>query len=319
MRNNKLPKKLLADLNLLEKELLSAVRSGSAEGAIEAATKIQILFGADRRHPRLMRSKLWAYEVCLDAQRLEYAERGLIGITQLSGTRTRVHLEASSLLAVCYLRQKKIEEAKKLIRSVIGNINSIKSAKTRHAFQKRLIERLEEECIFVELVGAGGNEKLDVDEVHSKAVELLQRSNDDELLRLIGNSIPAAGGLLLKDVRDYSIKQLPAADRPLLPAPTKTAESKHIGKAAFAVLRRVAWKTLCKEDSPIFKLWSKKVPEVFNKGYFAAAIVSTMNDYRIGISLLASGVLALVMKYSAEEFCELSKPKGIMMSRGEDS
>jgi hypothetical protein len=82
-------------------------------------------------------------------------------------------------------------------------------------------------------------------------------------------------------------------------------------------LRRIAWKTFCKPDSSIYKMWSKRVPQVFNQGYFAAAVVSTMGDFRIGIPLLASGVAALVMKYTAEEFCEIAKPKGIMIDRND--
>ncbi|ABX36317.1 conserved hypothetical protein [Delftia acidovorans SPH-1] len=103
----------------------------------------------------------------------------------------------------------------------------------------------------------------------------------------------------------------------MLPPPEKTQEPKSIGKITFAVLRRVAWKTFCKTDSPVYKMWSKKIPEVFNQGYFSAAILSTFGDFRIGLPLVASGIAALVMKYSAEEFCTLTKPKGLMIS-GED-
>jgi hypothetical protein len=105
--------------------------------------------------------------------------------------------------------------------------------------------------------------------------------------------------------------------RKLLPAPEKAQEPKHIGKTTFAVLRRVAWKTFCKPSSPIFKLWSQKIPKVFNEDYFSAAVISTFGDLRIGIPLLASGLAALVMKYSAEEFCELAKPRGLMISNDE--
>jgi hypothetical protein len=57
------------------------------------------------------------------------------------------------------------------------------------------------------------------------------------------------------------------------------------------------------------------VPEVFNDGYFAAAVVTALSDLRIGIPLIASGLAALAMKYTAEEFCALAKPKGLMISR----
>ena len=314
--NNKLSASLLATIRPLEQKLLSAVRMGATEQAIEVATEIQALYGSDRRHPRLLRAKLWMFESCLDSQRLSYAEVGLTGIRKLANTRTRLYLEASSLLAVCYLRQKKVADAKRLIREVIRNINNIESDRTRHGFQRRLIERVEEECIFVELVGTS-DESLDPEEIHGKAVLLLQNSSDDEILRLIGNSLPVAGVRLLTDVRDYSIKQLPAPDQLLLPAPPQSKQSKHLGKTAFALLRRVAWKTLCNPDSPIYTMWSKRVPEIFNQAYFAGAIVASMSSLRIGVPLLASGVVALVMKYSAQEFCEVAKPKGIMMTADE--
>lgn len=94
---------------------------------------------------------------------------------------------------------------------------------------------------------------------------------------------------------------------------------KHIGKTTFAVLRRIGWKTFCAPDSSIYKLWSKRVPEVFNEGYFSAAAVGTLADFRIGLPILASGLAALAMRYSAEEFCEMAKPKNLMIGRDEKS
>lgn len=316
MSNTKLTEWQLAEIKPLEHELRKAVQQAESEVAVELAGKIQNLFPCDRKHHRLLRAKLWAYEACLDANRLTYAETGLIGIKKLSEPNTRLYLEAISLLAVCLLRQKKITESKKFIHEAISKINNIVSDRTRHQFQKRLIERIEEECILAELIGAG-DEKLDVQEIEAKAIFLIQRNSDDEILKLIGNSVPVSSVKLLSDVRTYSIKQLPAPDRKLLPAPEKAEEPKHIGRITFAILRRVAWKTFCKPSSPIYKLWSNRVPKVFNEGYFSAAVVTTFGDFRIGIPLIASGLAALIMKYSAEEFCELAKPKGLMIAPDE--
>lgn len=306
----------LAALRPLEAELKRAVAASEPDAAIETATKIQGLFDFDRTHHRLLRAKLWAFEACVDANRLPYAERGLIGVRNQAGTSTRISLEAGALLAVALLRQKKTQEAKKILRNVIENINNISSDRTRHQFQKRLIGRIEEECILAELIGTEEG-PMNVEEIQAKAVMLLQRNSDDEILRLIGNSVPIASVNLLSDIRSYSIHQLPAPDRKLLPPPEKAQEPKNIGKVTFAVLRRVAWKTFCKADSPIYKMWSKKIPEVFNQGYFSAAVLSSFGDFRIGLPLVASGIAALVMKYSAEEFCILAKPKGLMIS-GDD-
>lgn len=162
-----------------------------------------------------------------------------------------------------------------------------------------------------------GDGQLDVKEVEAKAIFLVQHNSDDEIYKLIGNSVPSPSLLLLNDVRSYSILQLLAPDRKLLPPPGKAQEPKSIGRTIFSLLRRIAWKTFCKPDSPIHKIWSEKIPKVFNDGYFPAAAVASMNDFRIGAPILASGLAALAMKYSAEEFCELAKPKGLMIDRNE--
>jgi hypothetical protein len=316
MTIGKLNDNQLGALRPLEQQLRRAVCQADSETAVEIATQIQAIFGSDRRHHRLLRAKLWAYEACIDANRLTYAEAGLTGIRKLSAAETRLHLEANALLVVVNLRQKKVVEAKKLIKEVVKNINNIVSPRTRHQFQKRFVERVEEECVLAELIGTGDG-RLDTEEIQEKAVLLLKHNSDDEILQFIGNSVPAAGVRLLSDVRDYSLAQLPEPDRKLLPSPEKAQAPKNIGRAAFAVLRRIAWKTFCKEDSPIYKLWSKRIPKVFNEGYFAAAAVAALNDFRIGVPMLGSGLAALTMKYGAEEFCSLAKPKGLMIDRSE--
>lgn len=304
----------LAALRPLEARLRQAVAQAEPETAVEIAGKIQALFPDDRKHHRLLRAKLWAFEACVDANRLSYAETGLIGVRKLAAPSTRLYLEASALLAVALLRQKKLADSKKIIREVIGSINNIASDRTRHQFQKRFISRIEEECILAELIDTGDG-PLDALEIEAKAILLIQRNSDDEILNLIGNSVPSQGLRLLSDVRTYSIQQLPPPDRKMLPPPEKAEQPKNIGRTTFALLRRIAWKTFCKPSSPIYKLWSKRVPKVFNEGYFSAAVVTALGDFRIGIPLIASGLAALVMKYSAEEFCELAKPRGLMISR----
>ena len=318
MSSVKLTEDQLIKLKPLEIELKNAVRSGDTDRAIEIATKIQGLFPNEwRTHHRLLRAKLWAFESCLDANRISYAQRGFIGIRKLSASNTRLYLEASSLLAVCHLRSKDTSSAKTLIKEVIEKINNISSERTKHQFQKRLIERIEEECILTELIGTN-DVPMNIDEIEAKAILLIQRNSDVEIFKLIGNSVPTASINLLRDVRTYSLNQLPAPDRKLLPSPEKAEEPKKIGKTTFAIIKRIAWKTICNPDSTIYKLWKKRIPKVFNEGYFSAAVVTTMGDFKIGIPLLASGISALVMKYTAEEFCDISKPKGLMIDRGKD-
>lgn len=316
MRSTKLTDAQLAVLRPLEKQLQVAVAKSEVDLAIELASKIQDLFPQDRKHHRLLRAKLWLFEACIDANRLNIAEKGLIGISQLASPSTRIALEAGGLLAIVYLRQKKVASAKAAIAEVILKINNITSDVTRHQFQQRLISRIEEECILSELIGTADS-ALEIDEIQAEAIRLIQSQDEAKILEIIGSTVPTSSIKLLNDVHQFSILRLPAPDRKLLAAPPNVQERQKIGKTAFSMLRRIAWKTFCKPSSPIFKLWSKQTPEVFNKGYFSAAVITTFNDFRIGLPMLAGGVAALVMKYSAEEFCELAKPKGFMIKRDE--
>jgi len=301
-------------LRPLETELRKAVALADMDTALDITKKIQELFPDDRSHHRLLRAKLWAFEACVDANRLTYAESGLIGIRKLSAPSTRLYLEASALLAVTLLRQKKIIESKKIISEVIASINNISSNKKRHQFQARFISRVEEECILAELIDTEGG-ILNVSEVQKNVILFVQNNSEDEIIQIIGNSVPVSGFLLLSDVRKYSIQQLPPPDQKLLPPPEKVETPKNIGRTTFALLRRIAWKTFCKPSSPLYKLWSERIPQVFNEEYFSAAVVAALSDFRIGIPMIASGLAALAMKYSAEEFCELAKPKGLMISQ----
>jgi len=186
----KLPKQTLGKLRPLEKKLRHAVSIGAVEEAIETAFEIQSLI-KNRRHHRLLQAKLWAFEAAVDANRLDYAKSGFSGIRQLSNKNTRIHLEATGLLAICLLRRKKFDDAKELVREVISKINNITSDHRRRQFQRRFVERIEQECVLTELIGTG-NTNIDPDEMHEQAVLLLQRNSDDEILRLIGNAVPVS-------------------------------------------------------------------------------------------------------------------------------
>ena len=184
---SKLPEELLAKLRPLEAQLKTATRTGETETAIEIAGRIQSLFDHDRRHFRLLRAKLWAFESALDTNRLTYAESGFEGIRKLAGKQTKLYLEASALLSICLLRQNKPSDAKKIIRDVVKKVNNISSDRTRRRFQKRFVNRIEEECILVAMFNTSDGD-MDMGEIHEKAVLLIQQNSDAEIFKLIGNS-----------------------------------------------------------------------------------------------------------------------------------
>jgi hypothetical protein len=304
----------LKQLRPLELGLQRAVRGGDVAAAEEALKRIQALLSPYGFHHRLLESRLWYFEGLLDANHVSVAESGFVGIRKRASRHTRLHIEASFFLAICYLRQKETQKAKSLIRQVLAELNKIQSAETRQLFQKRIIERLEEEAILTHLIGADEG-PLREKEIHEHAIKLIQSKSEDEILELLARNIPQPAFALLLDVRDDAILQLPTPDRKLLPASGKPTPVLRIGQRTFAVLKRIGWKTLCDSNSPLFKLWSKKMPEVYSAAYFAGAVTKSFSDWRIGLPLLAAGVVAIAMKYSAQEFCECARPEWVMETR----
>jgi len=313
-----IPKEIISQLRELEVRLRGAVRRGQPSEARQIASKIQNLFQNDRGHHRLLRAKLWAFEACLDANELSYAEPGFIGIRALANDKTRLYLEATAFLGICYLRQKKIEKAKPLVRETIRKARNIKSESKRQQFHKRFVERLEEECILAELIG-DSQVQFNPKQIHENAVKLLREKSHDEIIELIGQLVPEKGVRLLRDVREYSVGLLPPASKKLLPAPSKAERPINLGRRALAVLRRIGWRALCDPDSTVYKAWAKRLPKVYNEAYFASAIAASFANWKIGLPMLVSGVVAIVMKYSAHEFCEWAKPDGLMIPASEKS
>lgn len=213
---------------------------------------------------------------------------------------------------------KRFDSSKLLVKEVISKINNIKSDDKRQQFQRRLIHRLEEESIFVGLLGSKAG-PMNQAEIHGNSIRLIQNKSDFEILELIGNSTPPNSLLFLRDVRQYSVSQLPPADQKQLPPTAQSEKPSEIGKKTLQILQRISWKTLCHPESELYKLWFNRIPKVFNEGYFAIALTTTFSSWNIGIPMLVSGVAALAMKYSAEEFCEIFKPKGIMIQPSDKS
>jgi hypothetical protein len=301
-------------LRPLEVELKRAVKAQEAPAAEAAMSSIQKLleqYGAS--HHRLLECRLWYFESQFDANHITTAESGFLGISKRAREGSRLFLEASFFLALCHLRQKRKSEAKQLIRKVLGGLNKIPSPDTRHLLQKRIIDRVEQESVLTSLIGVDQG-PLRPEQIHDEAVQLVQKS-DGELFELLARALPYGSIASLEDIRSDALLQLSAPDRKLLPAPGQAIPTAHIGKLVFAVLKRVGWKTLCAQDSPLYKLWSKRIPAVYSTAYFATSITQTFNDWKIGLPFLAAGVAAIAMKYGAQEFCELTKPDSIMDAR----
>jgi hypothetical protein len=307
-------KKHLKQLQPLEAELKRLVKLHQEDAAELVFTQIQKLlqpYGVN--HPRLLECRLWYFESQFDANHIANAESGFTGIVARASRSSRLRVEALMFLGLCYLRQKRTRDAKAKFKEVFQQLDKIKSTQTRQLFQKRVIERIEQECLLTAIIGVEEG-PMKPERILQEAEKLAEKSAD-EIVELLARNLPYGSVQLLNNVRNDAILQLRDADRKLLAAPEQASRPAQIGNLVFSVLKRVGWKTFCDPESPIYKLWSKKIPKELNHAYFASSIVQSFNNWKIGLPLLAAGVVAIAMKYTAQEFCELTKPGSIMDTR----
>ncbi len=304
-------KKSLAQLEPILKQCVSSADFNKAK---KITGKIQTLLRPTGHETRLLQAKNWLYETALEANKVPFAKMGFEGTIQKSSPKTRLHLEALSLLAICYLRESNIEKARELIVKSVENINNIKSDEKRKQFHKRLINRLEEESILIGLVNKN-RELLDISEVDAESIKLVMSKTEDQILLEMGKAVPKQSIDLLAQVREAYQLRLPAPDRKLLPPPLNEECKQELGTRANTALRRVAWRAVCSPDSDIYKAWSQGLSVVYDKKYIVAAIVGAFNSLNITITMLAASAAALAVKFGAEVFCEIFAPESIMVDR----
>jgi len=303
-----MPKKLTESqkrvLNKLEPELRQACQSADLASAKKAISLIQEAFINDRDHFRILRAKNWYFEALLNAGNTEAAARGFETIQLRARENTRIYLEAMTFLGICFLRLGRIDEAKQTFRVVIPKISNIRSDSKRQQYEKRLTERIEDECILGQLIGQERGDFI-FEDLHKQTIEMIQKP-EDEILESIGSCVSTYTQTLLSDMTNYSIKLLPSSDQKLLCAVKERTPNRELGKKALAALKRIGWRTFCDESSEVHKLWKERVPKVFNEGYFTSAIIITLVQWKIGIPKLAIGLSATAMKYGCHEFCHPS-------------
>ncbi len=299
-----------------EPMLKSCLKSGDLEKAKQITQNIQQLLRPTGHETRILQAKNWLFETAMEAGRLTYAKSGFEGVIQKSSPATRLNLEATSLLAICYLREGNIGKSHELISKAVRKISNIKSRDRREQFHKRLIERLEDESIIAGLIKKDG-EQLNRDEVDAYAVKLVMTNSEDQIFYEMGRAVPQAALDLLTNTREAYKLQLPAPDKKMLPPPVSTDNKKALGKRASSALKRVAWRAICSPESEIYKAWSQGLSVVYDKKYIAGAIVAAFNSFNISTVMIAASAAALAIKFGAEVFCETFEPNSMMIDKSD--
>lgn len=308
-----------AQLKTLETDLKNCLHTGDHESAVKLVKQIQCLYPEDKQSHKVLRARLWELEVALLANKNAHAAAGLEYLLNHVRRGTKIRLETLILLIVACFRQKNVERVKVLLPQVFGDVNDIQSDNSREEFLKKALVRLEEECVLSGLIGKGpGN--LDIHLIHEEAIILIRTKHDDEIMVLMAQSLPENVLISLRAIREQArLKLTRSSDIKLLGNGKDSDKQEAVGSKVFNILTRVIWKSICSPQSALYKMWSKKMPEIYSATYLTTAIVTSLNQWDIGLRMLAVGLSAVAMKASAEVFCESHKPKPFVTGGSDES
>jgi hypothetical protein len=299
----------------LEPMLRRAARIGDLDKAKSVAAELQDILRPTGHHIRLFQSKNWLFEAALEAGDIAWAIQGFEGIRASVKPSTRLYLEATALLAVCYLRKNDIESAKPFMAEVLSNCEVIKSDFQRRAFKRRLIDRFDEEAVMASLRNCG-TEKLDSSEIEKAAGQFVQTKTEDEMFLALGEKTPEHVVNVLLRIEEFALKQIHDLDRKYLSSPKLLTERREVGKIVFSSFKRTLWRSLCDPESDIYKAWFHQgMGVVLDKKYIGAAVVAAFAGMGIGLNALAISATALLIKFGLEVFCEVYQPEALMEGR----
>lgn len=303
-------------LSVLEPKLRHCARIGDLKLAKNICGDLQGILRPTGHLARLYQNKNYMFEAAMEAGELSFAKAGFSGIRKSANEGTRVYLEASALLAVCYLRESNFESAKPLITEVLSDETSITSVQGRRDFRRRVIERFNEEGALATLKMVG-TDKLDGNKLEEDAGRFVATQNEDEIFENFGDSVPQRTIQFLYEIDSFSQKQLPGSEQKLLPSPEEKTQKKEVGRTLFSAVRRVLWKSLCDKESDIYKAWfNEGMGAVLNKKYIGGAVAAALAGMGIGIHALGVAATALIIKLGIEVYCESFTLENIMSSRG---
>lgn len=316
MRPPKLTDKQKERLKILEPKFLKSINDKDLIISKELAFDIQNVLRPTGHITKLITIKNRLYELAIELNELDFAIDGFNSGLKHIAKNTRVYLETSALLAICYLRKEDLENAKPLIKEVLTNDNIIKSERTRKIFKKEMIERFDEEIALYSLKNKNIEHFTD-DELENEISRIISTLNEDEIYNSLGKSVPQHTKYLLFQVHEFSTKQLPSAERLSLPSPEDKIKDNEVGKTIFNSVKRVIYNSICDKESEIYKAWYENgMKLILSKGYIKSIVITSLVNIGIGLKMLTASIISLIIRFGLDVYCEHYKPTDLMELRG---
>lgn len=295
-------------LTILETRLDKAISLIDYQSAKSVMLDIQAILKPAKHFARLVLSKNKLYELAVKLNDFDFAINGLLSNRGVLSDKTKIYLETTSLLAICYIRMLEIAKAKPYLKEVLTNEIVISSASERKIWRQRMIDRFKEEVI-VSTMRSNSKPVYNDAEIEKEVVRIIQNNSEQEIYEEIGIATPKATREMLSILYNYSSKQPASAERLALPEPEHTVKNADVGVTVFESIKKVIYNSLCSRESDIYKAWfNNGMQVILSKGYIGAIVITCLIKFGIDIKLLAAPVIALITKFGIEVFCEKYKP-----------
>jgi hypothetical protein len=315
MTTQPLSEKQKKQLSKLEPELRCASARRDFHACEQITASIQQLLRPTGHETRLMQSKNWLFETAMEVGKLDYAIRGFIGVRQKVSKTTRLYLEATALLAICYLRKRDLDGARPYMIAALRCEKNIRSENKRSEFKVNLAKRFDEEALLVSL-SSDEEFSLDIDEIQNDAANLIRSKHEDEILEMLGSNVPDTAMDFIQKVNSESQNLLTYEEKLKLPSPTSFYQKKKLGKGVLSAFQTVIWQSLCDKNSDVYKMWfTNGLQAVLDKKYLTGAIVSTLVGLKIGVYAIAVYLTSLLVKIGIETFCHVYESRNLMAMR----
>lgn len=317
---SKIPKETLKKVQVLEARFRDYLSAGNLKKAKLALNELNKILSGYGHNARIMQAYLMFYEAALEQWEIDLAKRGFQFVRNNTNNNTRLHLEATTLLAIAYLRDRDTFSAEPLMAEVLRNETVIKSERQRQLFRFEVIDRFDQEGALAALSNCYPEHKAEA-EVHREALEILRKGKtDSEIEETIGSSVPQEVKDFLLKVDQLSKNLLPHDQRLLLPSPKEMIKNRNLGNILFRGVKRKVYNSICDEKSEVYQAWLRNgLDAILSKGYVASAVIAALVDYKVVMGSLAVGVSALLMNQGIGNFCERNKPKDLMALRANSS
>ena len=312
MSSEKLTKEQKEKLKSLEPQLQRAEETRNYEEAKRITFKIQQLLRPTRHETRLMQTKNRLFETAMECGELSIAIKGFLGVRRKVAETTRLYLEATSLLAICFLRKRDLKSARPYMVEALKCEKNIKSEAKRTQFKASLAKRFNDEALLSSLA-IEGLENLNPERVQKDAGKLVCENTEDEILALLGSEVSSSTIEFVEEVNRESQKLLTFKEKRMLPAYVEIKEKRKLGKSVLSAFERILWKSLCDKESEVYKMWfTNGMKAVLDKKYITTAIIAALSGLSIGVYAIAVYATALIIKMGIEAFCDVHEPKNLM-------